>query len=84
MNEYQVLIDIIAQLQAVINRESKRHFMDEHLIPGDGDRLEEIIDDLRYLVDAEPTDEQLRAAQDVASAAERWAEAHRQHQELHS
>ena len=36
-NEYKQLEQALDILKAILERESKRHQMDEHLVPGDND-----------------------------------------------
>ena len=54
-NEYKQLEEALDILKAVIERESKRHQMDEHLVPGDNDIVQEAIGLLEEIIDYDPT-----------------------------
>jgi|TARA_B100000085_G_scaffold266867_1_gene275930 hypothetical protein len=59
-NEYAVIKSTLQQLKAVIEREDKRHMMDEHLTASMRDLLEsEIIPQLENELDFDPTPQYL-------------------------
>ena len=59
-NEYAVIESTLQQLKAVIEREDKRHMMDEHLTASMRDLLEsEIIPQLENELDFDPTPQYL-------------------------
>jgi hypothetical protein len=86
VNEYQKLTNIIKELRAVLDRESKRHMMDEHLDPATRDLIEfEIIPALEEYVDYQPSDADLCSnGEPPMSADERWNRDLQEHRELHS
>ena len=59
-NEYTVIKTALQQLKAVVERESKRHMMDEHLTTSMRHLLEDlIIPNLENELDVDPTPEHL-------------------------
>ncbi len=86
LNEYSKLANILEELKAISQRESKRHMMDQHLTPSMLDLLEdEIIPMLENELDYEPSDDELGyGSEPPLSSKEMLADAWRQHQELHS
>lgn len=86
LNEYYKLTDILEELQAMSQRESKRHEMDQHLTPSMLALLDnEIIPMLENELEWEPSDDELGyGSEPPLSSKEMLAEAWRQHQELHS
>jgi hypothetical protein len=54
-NEYQQLQLAVDILKAILERESKRHQMDQRLVPGDEDVVEEVIAMLEERIDYDPT-----------------------------
>ena len=59
-NEYTVIKNALQQLKAVVEREDKRHMMDEHLTASMRDLLEsEIIPQLENELDFDPTPQYL-------------------------
>ena len=59
-NEYAVIENALQQLKAVVEREDKRHLMDEHLTASMRDLLEsEIIPQLENELDFDPTPQYL-------------------------
>ena len=59
-NEYAVIENALQQLKAVVEREDKRHMMDEHLTASMRDLLEsEIIPQLENELDFDPTPQYL-------------------------
>jgi len=86
LNEYSKLANILEELKAISQRESKRHMMDQHLTPSMLDLLEnEIIPMLENELDYEPSDDELGyGSEPPLSSKEVLADAWRQHQELHS
>ena len=56
INEYTHVENIVKDLKAIIEREDKRHIMDEHLTASMRNLLEhEIIPQLEYEIDYDPT-----------------------------
>jgi hypothetical protein len=86
LNEYHKLTDILEELQAMSQRESKRHEMDQHLTPYMLALLEdEIIPMLENELEWEPSDADLGYdGEPPMTADEMHTAAWRQHQELHS
>jgi hypothetical protein len=86
LNEYHKLTDILEELQAMSQRESKRHEMDQHLTPSMLALLEdEIIPMLENELEWEPSDADLGYdGEPPMTADEMHTAAWRQHQELHS
>ena len=86
LNEYCKLADVLEELKAISQRESKRHMMDQHLTPSMLAMVEdEIIPMLENEMDYEPTDEELGyGGEPPITADEMHTTAWRQHQELHS
>jgi acyl carrier protein len=85
MSELQKLERIIKELKEVLERDSKRHMMDEHLTPSLRSLLEEeIIPVLENELDWEPSDEDLGyGGEPPMTADEMHTAAWQQHQELH-
>ncbi len=54
-NEYSKLQEAVDLLKAVLDRESKRHEMDQRLVPGDDDVVQEAIGLLEEIIDYDPT-----------------------------
>ncbi len=86
LNEYHKLTDILEELQAMSQRESKRHEMDQHLTPSMLSLLDnEIIPMLENELEWEPLDADLSCdGEPPMSADEMHTAAWRQHQEMHS
>ena len=86
LNEYYKRADVLEELKAISQRESKRHMMDQHLTPSMLAMVEdEIIPMLENEMDYEPTDEELGyGGEPPMTADEMHTAAWRQHQELHS
>ena len=86
LNEYHKLADVLEELQAICQRESMRHMMDQHLTPSMLALVEdEIIPMLENEMDYEPSDEDLGyGGEPPMTADEMHTAAWRQHQELHS
>jgi type I site-specific restriction endonuclease len=86
LNEYHKLANILEELKAISQRESKRHEMDQHLTPSMLAMLDdEIIPMLDNELDYEPSDEELGyGSESPLTADEMHTAAWRQHQELHS
>ena len=81
-NEYCYLEEVRSILKNVLARESKRHMMDEHLVPGTSDVIEEIIIMLEEQLDYDPTPNEL--GEPPITAAEMHAAAWKEHQAMHS
>ena len=81
-NEYYYLEEVRSILKNVLARESKRHEMDEHLVPGTADVIEEIITMLEEQLDYDPTPHEL--GEPPITAAEMHAAAWKEHQAMHS
>jgi hypothetical protein len=86
LNEYHKLADVLEELKAISQRESKRHMMDQHLTPSMLAMVDdEIIPMLENEMDYEPSDEELgNSGEPPMTADEMHTAAWRQHQELHS
>jgi hypothetical protein len=86
LNEYYKLADILEELQAMSQRESKRHEMDQHLTPSMLALLDnEIIPMLQNELEWEPSDADLGyGTEPPMTADEMHTAAWRQHQEMHS
>jgi len=54
-NEYHQLQKAVDLLKAILERESKRHQMDQHLVPGDDEVIEEVIAMLEERIDYDPS-----------------------------
>ena len=80
-NEYYYLEEVRSILKNVLAREAKRHQMDEHLVPGTADVIEEIITMLEEQLDYDPTPNEL--GEPPITAAEMHAAAWKEHQEMH-
>jgi hypothetical protein len=81
-NEYYYLEEVRSILKNVLVRESKRHMMDEHLVPGTADVIEEIITMLEEQLDYDPTPNEL--GEPPITAAEMHGAAWKEHQAMHS
>ena len=81
-NEYIYLEEVRSILKNVLARESKRHEMDQHLVPGTEDVLTEIIGMLEEQLDYDPTPNEL--GEPPITAAEMHAAAWKEHQAMHS
>ena len=86
LNEYHKLAEVLQELKAISQRESKRHEMDQHLTPSMLAMVDdEIIPMLDNEMDYEPSDEDLGyGGEPPMTADEMHTVAWRQHQELHS
>jgi hypothetical protein len=86
LNEYYKLADVLEELKAISQRESKRHMMDQHLTPSMLAMVDdEIIPMLENEMDYDPSDEDLGyGGEPPMTADEMHTAAWRQHQELHS
>ena len=86
LNEYHKLADVLEELKAISQRESKRHMMDQHLTPSMLAMVDdEIIPMLENEMDYDPSDEDLGyGGEPPMTADEMHTAAWRQHQELHS
>jgi hypothetical protein len=80
-NEYFYLEEVRSILKNVLARESKRHMMDEHLVPGTSDVIEEIILMLEEQLDYDPTPNE--PGEPPITAAEMHTAAWKEHQEMH-
>ena len=80
-NEYFYLEEVRSILKNVLARESKRHMMDEHLVPGTSDVIEEIILMLEEQLDYDPTPNE--PGEPPITAAEMHAAAWKEPQEMH-
>ena len=80
-NEYYYLEEVRSILKNVLAREARRHIMDEHLVPGTGDVIEEIIAMLEEQLDYDPTPNE--PGEPPITAAEMHAAAWKEHQEMH-
>ena len=85
LNEYHKLAEVLQELKAISQRESKRHEMDQHLTPSMLAMLDdEIIPMLENEMDYEPSDEELgNSGEPPMTADEMHTIAWRQHQDLH-
>jgi len=87
INEYAHLQRITRELSEIIQRDTKRHQMDEHLTSSMRDLLEyEIIPMLENELDYDPTPQYLyddTGGEPAVSASERHAAAWKEHQEAH-
>ena len=54
-NEYHQLQEAVNILKAILERESKRHQMDQDLVPGDDEVIEEVIAMLEERIDYDPS-----------------------------
>jgi len=86
LNEYHKLANILEELKAISQRESKRHEMEQHLTPSMLAMLDdEIIPMLENELEWEPSDADLSYdGEPPMTADEMHTAAWRQHQELHS
>jgi len=81
-NEYHQLEQALDILKAVIERESKRHQMDEHLVPGDNDIVQEAIGLLEEIIDYDPTPNE--QGEPPMTMDEMHTAAWKEHQAMHS
>jgi hypothetical protein len=88
LNEYEAVGKVLADLKAIVQRENKRHQMDQHLVPGMLNLIEnEIIPLLENEIDADPTPQFLydeTGGEPAISADEVHHAAWVQHQAMHS
>lgn len=86
-NEYANLSSILTQLKNIVDREDKRHMMDQHLTPSMLSLLdEEIIPMLENELDYDPTPQHLydhSGGESTINIAEIHSGAWKQHQALH-
>lgn len=80
-NEYYYLEEVRSILKNVLARESKRHQMDEHLVPGTADVIEEIIAMLEEQLDYDPTPHEL--GEPPITMDEMHTAAWKEHQAMH-
>lgn len=81
-NEYYYLEEVRSILKNVLARESKRHEMDEHLVPGTSDVIEEIILMLEEQLDYDPTPNEL--GEPPITSDEMHTAAWKEHVAMHS
>lgn len=81
-NEYKQLEQALDILKAVIKRESERHQMDEHLVPGDNDIVQEAIGLLEEIIDYDPTPNE--PGEPPMTMDEMHSAAWKEHQAMHS
>lgn len=81
-NEYYYLEEVRSILKNVLARESKRHEMDQHLLPGTEDVIEEILSMLEEQLYYDPTPNE--PGEPPITAAEMHAAAWKEHQAMHS
>ena len=80
-NEYEVLQQIHGELKSILAREEKRHEMDQHLVVGASDAIEEAIALLEEVMDGgDPGDV---TGEPPITSAEMHSAAWKQHQEMH-
>ena len=88
LNEYQAVGQVLADLKAIVQRENQRHQMDQHLVSGMLDLIEnEIIPLLENEIDVDPTSQFLYdndGGEPPMTAAEVHHAAWVQHQVMHS
>lgn len=88
MNEYEAVGKVLADLKAIVQREHKRHQMDQHLVPSMLDLIEnEIIPLLENEIDVDPTPQFLfdeTGGEPAISADEVHRAAWIQHQIMHA
>jgi hypothetical protein len=80
-NEYHQLRLALSALEAIRNRESKRHQMDEHLDPRMADVLDEVIGMLSDELDYDPTPSE--PGEPPMTMDEMHTAAWKEHQEMH-
>jgi hypothetical protein len=80
-NEYQQLQEAVDLLKAILERESKRYQMDEHLVPGDNDVVQEAIGLLEEIIDYDPTPNE--PGEPPMTMDEMHSAAWKEHQEMH-
>jgi hypothetical protein len=81
-NEYHQLNLIVQQLHTIIDREDKRHMMDQHLTCHTHNVIEEAIAMLEAEIDYDPTPNE--PGEPPITADEMHTAAWKQHQELHN
>jgi hypothetical protein len=81
-NEYYYLEEVRSILKNVLARESRRHMMDEHLVPGTADVIEEIITMLEEQLDYDPTPNEL--GEPPITSDEMHTAAWKEHVAMHS
>ena len=81
-NEYKQLEQALDILKAVLARESTRHQMDEHLVPGDKDIVQEAIGLLEEIIDYDPTPNE--PGEPPITLDEMHTAAWKEHQAMHS
>ena len=69
-------------LKAILERESKRHQMDQDLVPGDDDVVQEAIGLLEEIIDYDPTPNEL--GEPPITLDEMHTAAWKEHQAMHS
>jgi hypothetical protein len=80
-NEYYKLREVVDQLKAILERESKRSCTRQNLVPGDDEVIEEAIAMLENCIDYDPTPDNID--EPPITAAEMHAAAWKEHQEMH-
>lgn len=81
-NEYHQLQEAVNMLKAILERESKRHQMDQDLVPGDDDVVQEAIGLLEEIIDYDPTPNEL--GEPPITLDEMHTVAWKEHQAMHS
>lgn len=81
-NEYYYLEEVRSILKNVLARESKRHEMDQHLVPGTEDVITEIIAMLEEQLDYDPTPNEL--GEPPITSDEMHTAAWKEHVAMHS
>jgi len=81
-NEYHQLQEAVNMLKAILERESKRHQMDQDLVPGDDDVVQEAIGLLEEIIDYDPTPNEL--GEPPITLDEMHTAAWKEHQAMHS
>ena len=80
-NEYHQLKEAVDLLKAILERESKRHQMDEHLTPCTADVVLEVIGMLEDEIDYDPTPND--PGEPPITLDEMHTAAWKEHQEMH-
>lgn len=80
-SEHHQLILAIKHLQEIVDREAKRHMMDQQLNPQTIDTIEEVITMLQEEVDYDPTPSE--CGEPPMTASEMHSAAWNEHQEAH-
>jgi hypothetical protein len=81
-NEYHNLQQAVNILKSILERESKRHQMDQDLVPGDDDVVQEAIGLLEEIIDYDPTPNEL--GEPPITLDEMHTAAWKEHQAMHS